>query len=285
MNWFYPPHWRRLISLYLVLILWSITTTGQEKQPLIIPDVDTYGEFLIGEWDSQKPVLVTFKDPHCPYCVKALRKIERLDNYNVFLFWSPILGQRSINSVNGFFSCDSPSGEIVIEATKKGVMPACSGIKNTALQQLNSTMVANYNPRSVPQYWMGGRKLNVTQLKLAQSLPERIDDVIAQKNIVIPWARYSDMAITPAKYGLRNIALVMPNGKILSEVIKSSLFIDDHFRWYVVDDSQSKTAIEFKLLTNLVDIASPTFVLEGKVLNDREMDSLLPDEIIQQLAL
>ena len=136
--------------LIFAFVISSFSTTVLAKAQ---PDPEKHKAFLLNEYDENKPVLVAFKDPRCPYCTKAFKQKETLDNYNVFVFWSPILGNTSARQVESFFHCDQPMGDEVIEAVINRQQVSCGDEFNDELWALNDGMVKEYEPKSVPQYW------------------------------------------------------------------------------------------------------------------------------------
>ena len=266
--------------LFIVLLCFKSVSHAQLKS-LPIPDHQTYSEFLVKPWQANQPTLVTFKDPRCPHCANALKKISRLDNYNVFVFWAPILGEQSKGIVNEIFRCERLTSEDVFNAVSKRKAPMCSGVPNKALRELNDAFVTAYNPRSVPQYWMGGSRVQVAQLSLAQTKNERIASLKENADLFIPWQRYSELSVTPSKRNQYNAALILPKSAHLDDLFKTSLYTDDTFKWHVVESKSANTNQEFMLLTNLIDIQEPKVVVEGKVLTRAEMNSLLSDSFMK----
>ena len=161
MCFFFKP----LTSRYAIAILVFLFSTYAYSKPSSIPDKDIHQKFLVSKWQDDAPVLIVFKDPFCPYCVKAFKSLDQLEQYNVFIFWSPILGDRSVARVERFFVCQDPVGNLVIDAVIGRVPPACDGEINLSLKEKNDALVDYYKPEIVPSYYLGGKRVGLAQLK------------------------------------------------------------------------------------------------------------------------
>ena len=84
-------------------------------EPRIIPDQQKYADFLLEPYKPGKPSVVVFKDPYCGYCIRALGNLERLDEYNVYMFWAGILGKRSKDKVNAIMQCNEPVSQPIFD--------------------------------------------------------------------------------------------------------------------------------------------------------------------------
>jgi hypothetical protein len=228
---------------------------------------------------------MVFTDPRCPYCIKALEKRERLSNYNIYLFWAPILGNASYHTVKEFFFCDSPTSANVIKSVIDRKPPLCTGAENHDLRNLNDLMVQQYAPNSVPQYWYGGRRVSLSQLNLAQSIEQQIELIATNSKLKIKWERYQSKAVATNNVGLNNIGLVMPQNAVISGELLDLMRHDTRLNWYIFLNStpSSKENIEFRILTNLTDSPKPTFVLEGKILSTMEVNSVVNKRVISLL--
>lgn len=301
-----PKNTRSLFA-YLLFILSSVVSSAPLSS-LEIPDSTIHKSFLLKPWMPGKPSLVVFKDPSCPYCVRDLKKRSQLNNFNVFLFWAPILGDRSVDHVNIFFKCSTSSSEKVINAVIGRVKPECEGPFNEKLFKLNKGMVEAYNPISVPQYWFGGRQVSFTQLtQLQQKMNSNKEET---KSLVkIDWARYQKSAINQILSTRNSIGIVLPEGYSLVEDLLKALSSDNNYNWYVFgidvtnqsygnflcpsynmtcpDDLKKKlkhNSEEFKLLIGLSNLDKPKFVLDGKELVGSERSSLIPGNILAILT-
>jgi hypothetical protein len=250
---------------------------------LIVPDKETYGDFLISPWKEGAPVLVAFKDPLCGYCIKALKQRARLQNYNVFLFWSPILSERSKIKVNGFFSCKNPVTDEILNAVMDRKTVNCNGPENIKLRQLNDDMMARYQPNFVPQYWFSGQRQSYAQLKLSESSIDIIKQIESLSHIKIPWQRYSELAVNEKQLqGIPNIALVLPTNIHLSDNELSALKSDQTLNWFLLSDSTSsnKRDIEFRMLNNIQSSSQALYILEGKLLSPEEQKRVVADKLV-----
>jgi hypothetical protein len=252
----------------------------------MLPDNLIHSAFLLNEWQANKPSLIAFTDPRCPYCIKALEKQRRLANYNVYLFWAPILGEASKQSVERFFFCDSPTSKDVIESVINRRQPNCEGNEDRTLRTLNDSMVQQYSPKSVPQYWYAGRRVALSQLNLALSNKQVIQSIAQSSLLKVQWERYNSKAVASANVALTNIGLVIPQNTEVSNKLIYLMGQDKRFNWYIFQNSTpyTKENTEFRMLTNLESSSEATFVLEGKILSKTEVNSVLDKELIRLLS-
>jgi hypothetical protein len=252
------------------------------------PHVDNkiHSAFLLNKWQENKPNLIAFTDPRCPYCIKALAQRERLTNYNVYLFWAPILGDASQQTVERFFFCDSPTSPDVIEAVINRKKPACAGPEKQVLRHLNDHMIQQYAPNSVPQYWYGDRRVALSQLNLVRSIKQQIQTMAQNSLLKVPWERYNSKAVNIANIALTNIGLVIPQDTEVSIELIHMMVQDKRFNWYIFQNStpSSKENTEFRMLTNLESSSEATFVLEGKILSKSEVHSVFNKELVGLLS-
>lgn len=267
-----------LLKTCVFLLLVGISA-AHAKVPL--PNYDSHKAFLIQRWDPAKPSIIAFKDPRCPYCIKALEMRERLDNYNVFLFWAPILGQGSVDQVERFFHCKSPSEQQVLDAVAARRYPMCASGKNDALRIINDNMVASYNPNSVPQYWYGGRRVGLSQLNLALPKVERLQLLAENSRLKIQWDRYTSHAVNPPVKDALAIGVVLPKNVSLSGSAEIIMSQDSEINWYVFDGQSmsSPRGMEFRLLTNLSDVTETKLVVGGKILSEKERKTLIDKQL------
>ncbi len=272
----------RLKLSIIGFILFCARVCGTE---VIIPDKDIHQAFLLDKWDPKKPILVTLKDPRCVFCIRALEKRERLENYNVFMFWAPILGKASILDVERYFHCESPVSSQVLDAVIQGKFLQCSGNKKNNLIRLNNQLVRSYNPNSVPQYWYAGVRVTRNQLNLSLSNDQKIKAIVDGSLLKIPWDRYQSNAVTSNQKAL-NIGLVVPANLKISQELLSELSQDKKLNWFVFDNSSlyTKGNMEFRILTGLLAPAKMTFVLEGRILSEKEINLVLSKRLIDMLS-
>lgn len=270
----------KLIAFIFILFCSCISNAE-----VIIPDKDTHQAFLLGEWDAKKPILVTLKDPRCGFCIRALQKRERLENYNVFMFWAPILGEASRLDVERYFHCKSPVSPQVLDAVIQRKTLHCNGNKKSKLAKLNSQMVRSYKPNSVPQYWYAGVRVNPSQLNLSLSNDQKIKAIIDGSLLKVSWDRYQSNAVNSNQQAL-NIGLVVPTNLKISQELMAELSQDKRLNWYVFENSSKETKgnLEFRILTGLLHPSKMTFVLEGKVLSEKEINLVLSKRLIAILS-
>jgi len=312
--------------IFLCLVFWLYATNAQgleqgspevklhqteltQSKVLKIPDPQIYKSFLLSAWNKKYPSLIVFKDPSCPYCIRDLKKRQQLSKYNVFLFWAPILGTRSVEHVNSFFKCASSSEDSVLEAVIKRDKPGCSGLFNKTLFDLNNEMVKNYDPHSVPQYWLGGRQVSLANLDLSHN-KITANSVVNKSTISVSWPRYQSSAINEIIPKRHNIGIVLPEAYALSLKELRLIANNSLYNWYlfgaefsaqikaelgckrhvnscssgVKDRTTEHNNLEFRLLTGLEKISEPQFSLEGKILLELEKKQLIPKEILAALS-
>lgn len=261
--------WKR--GLFAVALAWFSMVSFAE--PLTSLSPQKYRDFLVNPWDPGKPSLIALKDPRCPYCIKALEKRERLDNYNVFLFWAPILGPNSVNQVDRFFHCNTPVEAEVLDAVIARKYPLCAGSHDDDLQALNDQVIAAFNPNSVPQYWYGGQRVALSQLNLALPKYQRLQLLAQTSPLKIQWERYSPHSISQPVSEAVKIGVVLPHNKALPEEARELMLREDNINWYVFDN-KSTTSLkdaEFRLLTDLHDVETTTIIVGGKILTASEL--------------
>ena len=258
-----------------MLLLLVFSGYGQESQRLL-PDLNRHKDFLLDPWQSHKPVLIAFKDPRCPYCVKALRNRHHLKNYNVFLFWAPILGENSRLDVEAFFHCKSPSDPALLQGVIQGERARCTGQYKAQLASLNAEMVASYQPSYVPQYWFGGRSVSFETLLLASSRSDEIKTIAAESLLKIPWRRYDDFLFNKGEKGAINLAVVLPDTLISDQRFKALVARHPEFNWYLFN-GQNRPAkdSEFRLLNDLQRSDKPAFILEGQLMTKAQIQRLI----------
>lgn len=278
----------------LIVLFFGSTQTHAAGKTLLQPDARTHKDFLIQPWSPSKQDLVVFKDPSCPYCVRDMKKIASLSEYNVFVFWSAILGERSNYHVNRYFHCDSPIGAKVQNAMIERKLPDCAGEVNQALFDLNNKMVEQYSPNSVPQYWLGGRQVSRNQLKNTHS--DSSPGIMPPSGVVIPWSRYQANQISleesdekPADKPKLALVVKSENQLELDQLTKlnenyelyifasgvSNMSCPKAFSCDFLSEKGTKNTAEFSLLMGIENQQGPALVLAGQVLNASKTQKLL----------
>lgn len=279
-----------LSTLLLILLLISNNVFSQainESAAMPVPDKDRYAAFLMEPWKDGAPTIIAFKDPLCGYCIKALKARSRLENYNVFLFWSPILGNNSKLKVQQIFLCEAPVSDDIMDAVMLRKNIPCHGETKEGLKQLNDNFVTAYSPRFVPQYWYGGQQTDLARLDLRNPQQNNILQVLASSTVKIPWTRYQPVAVSKEKANKKaNIAIVFPGAGTLQPATLELMKRDKQLNWFVFDEStaQQKLILEFKMLNNITDSERPVFILEGKPLSEAELAKVLSKNLYKKLA-
>jgi thiol-disulfide isomerase/thioredoxin len=193
----------------IVFLLFSIATYFVKAAPSntqevrFIPTESDYFPFLVNGWDPTRPTVTVFKDPYCPYCIKAIPKLPELVGYNVFLFWAPILGQSSLKRVDDIFHCDSPSSNRVLQAVFERKNPFCKMPLNHQLLELNQQVVDNYQINSVPRFYLQGQSISFAMLKQMQKKRPPI------YGVNVNWQRFNLMQYSP-RQNSHVLSLIVP---------------------------------------------------------------------------
>lgn len=257
-------------------------------KPMILPDHEGYKDFLISPWKPDAPTLVVFKDPYCPYCVKALKHLDKLDNYNVFMFWAPILGKASVVKVNQILACTSPAGINVVDAVIQRSQISCEQSNNERLKELNMEVVDSYDPNSVPSYYFGGKKVQLSTLNITRS--KLLPDLTPTK---LNWSRYNQLkAGQVAHNGLLNTIIFTPSK--LRSTLDRALASETLYSWYLVDQyclpqqsctSVEKKAQELRLLLGQETVSIPTVFIDGRKIESHDYSKYFSSTLIERLML
>lgn len=260
----------KLLCMFLVL---SVFLSADAISAQMHVDSNKFKDFLINDYSTEKEDLIVFKDPRCPYCSKAFKQLETLENYNVFIFWSPILGSTSERQVESFFKCSEPMGNEIIHAVANRQQVHCDGEFNETLWNINSEMVQDYAPKSVPQYWLGDQKVWVTQLHLTLTHEQRIQRIAQDSQLALPWKRYAQHLASSYVSDKLHLAIVTAKDDRASLELQKKL--GDKYNLYVFNSEDTKeSANEFKLLTGIENVSEDIFLLEGKRLSKHELSYL-----------
>lgn len=262
---------------------------------LTIPDQIKYQDFLLEPYKPGKPTVVAFKDPYCGYCIRALKKLDRLSDYNVYMFWAGILGSGSEKKVDEIMNCAAPISQDVFTSVinrSKAVNCQSGEPESTAnLRQLNAQMVSNYNPNSVPSYYFGGRKVYVSQLdRFKKSLQMNITP------IQLDWARYESLKVSNKNHqGLANAIIFLPQDSQKKAFLVDALKKDSNYSWYMVESGcrhgsqcnvREKRSEELRLLLDVNDHAqnTATTVVNGTVINPQRYKQYFSTGLATMLA-
>jgi len=271
----------------LFAIIICIISSSVLAKTLIIPSKDKYSEFLIEPWKPNAANVLVFKDPNCGYCIKALKRLDKYKDYNVYMFWAPILGSSSQKKVEAILECEKANGEEVIISVinRKSIdcIRAESGVDK--LKALNKEVVENYNPQSVPSYYFGGQKVWLSSLNRFK----KVNDA-ETKSVKLDWKRYQALKLDQKGHqGLANAIVFVPefnNTKQLQQTLKN----DYRYNWYVVEscrlcdeNSTDKVSKELALLFNIEQQNKLALVINGVVIqperySEFKLESLLAAE-------
>jgi thiol-disulfide isomerase/thioredoxin len=176
---------------YFIIALVAHAEPTSSNNVKFIPSELEYYPFLVNGWDPTRPTVTVFKDPYCPYCIKAIPKLAELNGYNVFLFWAPILGPSSLKRVDDIFHCESPASNQVLHAVFERKNPFCKMPLNHQLLNLNQQVVDNYQINSVPRFYLQGQSVSFALLKQMQKERPAINGV------KVNWQRFNLMQFSP----------------------------------------------------------------------------------------
>lgn len=189
-----------LISLLLTCIIYNTAAIAAK----LIPSVKEYNSFLLYDWQPDRLNVLIFKDPFCPYCIRAIPKLKNLKNdYNVFIFWLPVFGQKSDTRIDDIFRCTRPVSPSVLKTVQNRQQPDCQGDINLENKKLNKIVVDNYDISGVPSYYLQGKNVSLTTLLARRQYSPPINGV------VVDWQRFSLMKINNSSIN-KSLALIIP---------------------------------------------------------------------------
>ncbi|WDE13110.1 hypothetical protein [Thalassomonas haliotis] len=285
---------KRLLLCCCLFLLAPLVLSVEIADSRLIPSPQTHGAFLLEKWQPDAPSIIAFKDPYCPYCIKALKKLDRLKGYNVFMFWSPILGEASKAKVDEILNCQSPVSLAVFAAVVNRKKVDCdrpAGAKAGGdLKYLNEQIVAHYDPRSVPSYYFGGQKVSISALdKFKRQLSSAV------KPVQLNWQRYQSLKLPQQHHsGLANVIVFAPKHLQQQTAFTDALKADYRYNWFVADLScagkacqsskQARLSAELRLLLAADGREQTTFAINGMVLQPERYQRFISGEIID-LAL
>ena len=242
-----------------------------------IPDKDTYKDFLIEGWKEGAPSIIAMKDPNCGYCIRALKNMAQYKHYNVFMFWSPILGKSSDNKVDRIFSCDQPIGEDVFTSVIKREKISCERTdkltnQRRKLRDLNNSVVSHFNPQSVPAYYFGNNKVRLNALT---KFKENINNTLS--SVRLDWDRYDTIKVDKTIHkGLANAVVFVSDGFKKKQALVSLLQEDPRYNWYIASkncqytgcrtDDKGKASEELRILLNINSKELLTVAVNGVVI-------------------
>lgn len=197
---------RVLLCGLLLVALWGVEPL-MAADAKIIPDPARHQAFLHGEWRANRPNLLIFIDPRCPYCKKAIPKYPEIEAYNVYVFWSPVLGQPSRDLVRPFFRCARPTAPdrlaTLLAAGGAAATADCQGAYDGELRAVNDEIVANYQITYVPAYFRQGQE---TSLAAVYQPPQEISKFV--NGVAVDWQRYATSRVDSTQPA-RNLALIL----------------------------------------------------------------------------
>ncbi|MDP2560624.1 thioredoxin fold domain-containing protein [Psychrobium sp. 1_MG-2023] len=199
-----------------ITLLFTFSVAEPVQSANFIPTESEYYPFLVNGWDPKRKTVLVFKDPYCPYCINAISDIEKLTKFNVFVFWAPILGERSKQRVDDIFQCRSPVNKRILDAMMVRKSPNCDRPINHKLKALNQRVVDNYNIFAVPSIFISGKQVSLAQLmKESNKRP-------AVNGVQVNWKRFKLMQ-QDANHEAKTLALLIPNNhpQVPAQVVDS----------------------------------------------------------------
>ncbi|WDE04113.1 thioredoxin fold domain-containing protein [Thalassomonas viridans] len=283
------------LNLCLGLLVFPVAALAGSADSRLIPSPQTHGAFLLEPWQPDAPSIIAFKDPYCPYCIKALTKLDKLKGYNVFMFWSPILGQASQTKVDEIFGCADPVSLSVFAAVINRRQVSCDKALQdkgeNRLKQLNEQVVASYDPQSVPSYYFGGQKVHIGAL---DRFKRRLSTAV--KPVQLNWQRYLSLKLPQQPHtGLANMLVFAPGHLRQQQAFLDALKADYRYNWFVADLScegrackdseQARLSAELRLLLAADGRKQTAFAINGMVLQPERYPGFLSEEIISLASM
>jgi thiol-disulfide isomerase/thioredoxin len=218
-----------------------------------IPDPSRDRAFLYNEWKPNRPTVVAFVDPLCPYCKKVIPKFDQVTQYNLFVYWAPVFGQRSEEAIRPFFLCEQPTGRAVlnnlvvasVSSSGRASLACEEDVSETGFSDerraTNDEMVASYPINGVPAFFLQGVQVSLSQIQTTHKEPARYINGVA-----IDWRRYKESRIDWNRAG-DSLAIITPEHQTLDlslqlvEKYRPEYFFS-HKDWQAICEALSATA-------------------------------------------
>lgn len=204
-----------LLKFAVVFIITLSSSYSSASVSVIIPDREIHSPFLYGDWNERRSNLAIFIDPLCPYCKKAIPKFDGLKDYNVYVFWAPIFGQRSEEIIQPLFNCTHPTDDKILHQLVSSRDTAldldCGTYYRSELRRLNDDVVNSYSINAVPAFFIQGVRTSLARVYRAEQKPGKYVNGVA-----LDWDRY-ELSKVVAKGRLTSQAMILP--AILTEKI------------------------------------------------------------------
>jgi hypothetical protein len=233
-----------------LFILSALSLVGYSSEGAMnIPDPSRDSAFLYNEWQPNRPTVVAFIDPLCPYCKKVIPKFDQVTEYNLFVYWAPVFGQRSEEAVSPFFQCKQPAGRAVLNSliiTPRATAPTvCDGDFIDAslmgsTRAINDEMVASYPINGVPAFFLQGVQVAFSQILTTPAGPARYINGVS-----IDWRRYEESRIDWNTAG-DSLAIIFPehqNPEVSLRLMEQYRpeYIFSHNDWQALCDALTAT--------------------------------------------
>ncbi|WP_216595983.1 thioredoxin fold domain-containing protein [Catenovulum maritimum] len=182
-----------LVGLFMFCLSKTFAVPSQTLTVKPIPDSIEQQAFLLNGWRADRPNLLIFKDPFCPYCIKAIPRLDKLVGYNIYLFWAPILGNASKQRTYEFFHCERPVSEAILTSVAQRKKPECDGELQQDLVNQNNYYVSMYQINSVPSFYLQGQPVS-----LARLLKYQQSKSVSVMGVKPDWQRFVKLQQLPA---------------------------------------------------------------------------------------
>lgn len=199
-------------QLHCLLLVFILLRSSLAAAAVPIPDAERDRAFLFGQWQPGRASVVLFIDPLCPYCKRVIPKLELISDYNLFVYWVPIFGQRSERAIAPFFHCQRPTSPALLgtvnasPAQAKALLADCGPQANVALRQRNDAMAAAYPINGVPAFFLQGRRESLSGILTRQRTTAN-----KVNGVVLEWQRYGESQLLPVS-GARSLAVIAGAG-------------------------------------------------------------------------
>ncbi|NHN37644.1 hypothetical protein G8764_10095 [Pseudomaricurvus alcaniphilus] len=200
----------------LLIVFFTASLNAGAATAFVIPDKNQHSAFLYSDWAPGRANLLVFIDPHCPYCKRAIPKFDGITDYNVYVFWAPIFGERSESTIRPLFHCQRPTSDEILHrfavrgdiegatAKRSGQAAQCGDKYDHALRELNDRVVASYPIHGVPAFFVQGVQTSLASVYRPPLVPGKFVNGVA-----LDWTRY-EAARVAAFTRPTSVALVLP---------------------------------------------------------------------------
>lgn len=235
------------LGFFCLVFALVVVSSRSVMAAVSIPGADHF-PFVYSDWRGDRPSVVLFMDPLCPYCKKLIPKLHRITDYNLYIFWAPIFGERSEQAMSAIFRCETPSNESHVtqylgaKGAQRG-FDVCEGKYNQRLRDINDQMVDSYEVKSVPSFYVQGVRTSFAQVsRLKIEPPKRLNGV------VINWNRYQSLKNGNSSSANHGLALIIP------KALEHRAFQQDFPAAYLFSETDSASAVYYHEIVELLGL-------------------------------